>query len=104
MPPCLRFSKYIHHNIIIYLCTIYLYIYLLTSQTIDFTLSTGNSHPPNSDNMAFEEVLCKYVGEFGRYQIIIMAVIIIFVLTDSFDTIEIVYIQATPSFSPKGEW
>ena len=63
-----------------------------------------HSNPPNSDTMAFEEVLCKYVGEFGRYQIIIMAVIIIFVLTDSFDTIEIVCIQATPSFSPKGEW
>ena len=48
--------------------------------------------------MAFEDVLCKYVGEFGRYQIIIMAVISIFVLTDSFDTIEIVYTQASLAY------
>ena len=52
--------------------------------------------------MAFEDVLRKYIGECGRYQIRIILLIIIVIMTDPFDTIEIVYIQATPSFSPKG--
>ena len=52
--------------------------------------------------MAFEDMLRKYIGECGRYQIRIILVIITIVITDPFDTIEIVYIQATPSFAQTG--
>ena len=53
--------------------------------------------------MAFDDVLSIYVGEMGRSQILIILMIAICLLPDPFDTMEIVYTQATPSFTSKGE-
>ena len=53
--------------------------------------------------MAFDDVLSIYVGEMGRSQILIILMIAICLLPDPFDTMEIVYTQATPSFTSKSE-
>ena len=52
--------------------------------------------------MAFDDVLRKYVGELGRYQCLVILAIYICMISDAFDTMEIVFTQATPLFWPKG--
>ena len=53
--------------------------------------------------MAFDDVLRKYVGEFGRHQILVTLVLNILSIPGSFDVMEIIFSQATPPFWLKGE-
>ena len=53
--------------------------------------------------MAFDDVLGTYVGEIGRYQIVMILMINICMVPGAFDTMKMVYTQATPSFWPMGQ-
>ena len=54
--------------------------------------------------MGFDELLAKYTGECGRYQILIIIALNVIVIPDSFNTMEIVFTSYTPDFWPAGEY
>ena len=52
--------------------------------------------------MAFDDVLQKYVGQAGRYQILLIIALCVIFTPDPFSSMELVFITITPAFWPKG--
>ena len=56
-----------------------------------------------TSKMTFDDVLRKHVGEIGRYQCLVVLMMNLCTLPSSFDTMEMIFTQATPLFWPKGK-
>ena len=69
-----------------------------------YTLKRHYNFISNIGTMAFDDVLSKYVGDCGLYQCLVIILLNIIIVSHSSDTMELVYIQATPSFWPKGDY